>query len=164
MSAECSGGTSNLGNGSLTFSSLTWQRWAMSQVRSSGVFQFAEQLHHLVARFQVEIGRVPMHAVGVAHRLAGLDAEQDFVGARVFLAQVVGIVGGHQRQAGFLREAVQLRREPAVLLQVMVLHFEEEVVAAEDVGVGVAPGAWRRRTCRRGWSPECGRAGRRTCR
>ncbi len=32
------------------------------------VLQLAEQLHHLVARLQVEIGRVPAHAVGIAHR------------------------------------------------------------------------------------------------
>ena len=87
------------GNGSLTFSSLTWQRWAISQVRSSACSEFAEELHHLVARLQVEVGRVPAHAVRVVERLAGLDAEQDFVRARVVLAEVVGIVGGDEREA-----------------------------------------------------------------
>ena len=63
------------------------------------------------------------------------------MGAGVVAAQVVRIVGGHQRQAGLLREAIELRGEALVLLQVVVLHFEEEVVAAEDVGVGVGQAA-----------------------
>ena len=113
----------------MTFSSLTLQRWAISQVRSSGVFELAEQLHHLVARLEVEIGRVPTHAVGVVHRLAGLDAEQDFVRAGVLFAEVVGIVGGDEREAGFLREAVELGGEALVLFEVVVLDFEEEVIA-----------------------------------
>ena len=125
------------GTGSFTFSSLTWQRWAISHVRSSGVFEFAEQLHHFVARLQVEIGRAPAHAVGVVEALAGLDAHQDFVRARVLFAEVVRVVGGDEREAGFAARGVQLRGEALVLLQVMVLNFEEEILLAEDVGVCV---------------------------
>ena len=61
--------------------------------------------------------------------------------ARIFLAEIMRVVGGHQRQPGLMREAVQLRREALVLLQVMVLHFQEEIVAPEDVGVGVGQAA-----------------------
>src|ERR1017187_8161809 len=36
-----------------------------------------------------------------------------------------------------MREAVEFRGQAAVLLEVMVLDFEKEILAAEDVGVGV---------------------------
>ena len=57
--------------------------------------------------------------------------------AGVLLAQVVRVVGGHQRQSGLLRQAVQLRNEPAVLVQVVVLHFQKEVLPPQNVGVRV---------------------------
>ena len=98
VSVVCSVGTSNRGNGSFTFSSLTWQRCAISQVRSSASSSFAEQLHHLVARLQVEIRRVPAHPVRVVEPLPRLDAHQDLVRARIVLPQVVRIVGRHQRK------------------------------------------------------------------
>jgi len=36
--------------------------------------------------------------------LAGLDAEQDFLGVRVAVMQIVAIVGGDEGDAGFLGE------------------------------------------------------------
>ena len=74
-----------------------------------GVFQLAEQRHHLVARLQVEIGMVPVHAVRVGHGLARLDAHENFVRAGVVAAEVMRIVGGDQRNAGFHAKAVDLR-------------------------------------------------------
>ncbi len=75
----------------------------MSQVRSSGVFDFAEQRHHFFARLEVEIGLIQAHAVRVGHGFAGLDAQQDFVRAGVVLAQIVRVVGGDERDAGIRR-------------------------------------------------------------
>ena len=63
------------------------------------------------------------------------------MGAGVFLAQVVRVVGGDQRDAGFRGEAVELRGEAGVLFEVMVLDFEEEVILAEYVVVGVGEAA-----------------------
>ncbi len=100
-----------------------------------GVLEFAEELHHFLARLEVEIRRAPTHAVGIVEILAGLDAHQDFVRARIFFAQVMRIVGGHQRKAGFAGEAHQCGREALILLQVVVLHFEEEILGAEDVAI-----------------------------
>ena len=71
-----------------------------------GVLELTEQLHHFVARFDVEIRMVPVHAGRIAHGLASLDAHQDFVRAGVVAAQIVRIVGGDQGDAGFLRELV----------------------------------------------------------
>ena len=106
-----------------------------------GVFEFAEQLHHFVARFEVEIGMIPVHAVGIGHGFAGLDAHQNFVRAGVFAAQVVGVVGGDERDAGFDGEAIDLRDEALVLFEAVVLNFEEEIVFAEDVAIGVSEAA-----------------------
>ena len=47
------------------------------------------------------------------------------------------IVGRDQLDAGFVRELVDQRDEPLILLQAVVLDFEEEIVLAEDVGIGV---------------------------
>ena len=66
-----------------------------------GVFEFAEERHHFVARLEIEIGMIPVHAVGIGHGLAGLDAHQNFVRAGVFAAQIVRVVGGDERNAGF---------------------------------------------------------------
>ena len=40
-----------------------------------------------------------------------------------------------------MREAVDLRREPLVLLEAVILNFEEEIVLAEDVAIGVGEAA-----------------------
>src|ERR1035437_3049986 len=105
------------------------------------LFQLAEQLHHLGARFQIEIRRVPFHARWVAHGFAGLDAEQDFVRAGVVAAQIVRVVGDHQRRAGFRRQPVDRRYQALVLFEVVVLDFEEEIAFAEDVRIGVCGAA-----------------------
>ncbi len=106
-----------------------------------GVLQFAEQRHHFVARLEVEIGMIPVHAVGIGHRLSRLDAHQNFVRAGVFAAQIVRIVGRDQRDAGFDREAVDLRREALVLLEPVILNFEEEVLLAEHLAIGISEAA-----------------------
>ncbi len=56
---------------------------------------------------------IPVHPVGIGHGLARLDAHQNFMRARVVFAQVMGIVGGDQRDAGFDRQPVDLRSHDA---------------------------------------------------
>ena len=75
------------------------------------VLDFAEERHHLFARLDVEGFLLEAHPVQIRHRLAGLNAQQDFVGAGVGLAQVVGIVGGDERDAGVGREAMHQRHD-----------------------------------------------------
>ena len=100
-----------------------------------GVLQFAEEFHHFLARLKVEVRRAPTHAVGVVEILAGLYAHQDFVRTRILFAQVMRIVGGDEREAGFAGEADEFGREALILLQVVVLDFEEEILGAEDVAI-----------------------------
>ena len=74
--------------------------------------------------------------------VAGPDAEQDVVGLRLGLVDVVEVVGHDQRQAGLGREPDELLVEPALLRQPVILELEEEPVATEDVAVlaGQVPG------------------------
>ncbi len=100
-----------------------------------GVLEFAEELHHFVARLEVEVRRTPAHAVRVVEILAGLDAHEDFVRPRILFAEVVRIVGGDEREAGFAGKAHEFGCQALILLQVVVLHFEEEILGAEDVAI-----------------------------
>ena len=105
------------------------------------VFDLAEQHHHLLAVLDEQLLRREAQPFLVVHRLAGLDAGQDVLRARVGLLQVMRVVGRHQRNAGLGREPVHLRHRHAVLAQAVVLNFEEEVPLAEQVlvFVGMAP-------------------------
>ena len=126
----------NFGNGSAIGSSLIWQRCAMSQVRSSA-FHLAEQRQHLFARLEVKLRLREAHPVGIRHGLAGLDAQQDFVRASVVLAEIVRIVGGHQRNSGVARQAMHLRHHLSIRIQAVILQFQEEILLAEEVAVFV---------------------------
>ena len=58
----------------------------------------AESLCHLLRRLDVELIDREFHMGRIAHGLAGLDAEQHFMGAGIFTVQVMAVVGSHQRQ------------------------------------------------------------------
>ncbi len=106
VSMVCSAGTSNFGNGSLTFSSLTLHRWAMSHVRVSASGTSPNSFCISVERLHVELFGRESHPILVRHRLAGLDAEHDLVHARVVVMQIVRVVGGHQRDARVSRDSL----------------------------------------------------------
>ena len=57
---------------------------------------------------------------------------------RIVLTQVMRVVGRNQRESGLSGQAHEGWREPLVLLQVMVLHFEEEILLPEDLAVFVS--------------------------
>ncbi len=64
------------------------------------VLHFAEQRHHLRARLHIKLRRAETHPVRIRHRLAGLDAEQNFVRAHIVVRQIMRIVRDNQRNAG----------------------------------------------------------------
>ena len=53
--------------------------------------------------------------------------------------QIVAIVGGHQRDAGFFREADEVLIDALFDFQALVLNFQEEIPFAENIAqpVGV---------------------------
>ena len=69
----------------------------------------------------------------VAHRLARLDAEQDFLRARIGVRQVMAIVGRDQRNSRFLRKAHDLGIYALLDFQPLILNFEVEIVFAENI-------------------------------
>ena len=60
-------------------------------------------------------------------------SHEHFLCPRVRLRQVVAIVGGHERNAAFAREAYQVPIHRAVDFQALVLHLQEEIALAKNV-------------------------------
>ena len=104
------------------------------------VRQFAKHLRHFLAALEIKLVGGEFHARGVAHGLAGLNAHQHFLGVRVRLGQVVAIVGGNQRDAAFFGQAHQVAVHANVLFEALVLHFEEEILFAENVAEAMRVG------------------------
>ena len=74
---------------------------------------------------------------GVLERVAGLDAEQRLVGARVLVPEVVDVAGRDERQAALLRELGEQRVDAGLHIEVRVLHLDVDLVAAEDLDEAV---------------------------
>ena len=70
---------------------------------------------------------------GFFERVAGLDAEQRLVGARVGVAEVVDVAGRDGRQPDRGRELDELRQDPLLHVEVRVLQLDVDVVAAEHL-------------------------------
>src|SRR5437899_7969252 len=65
----------------------------------STLFPYTTLFRSLRGRPDVELVAAVAHPVLVVERLARVDAQEHVVGGGVRLAQVVGVAGGHQRQA-----------------------------------------------------------------
>ena len=93
-----------------------------------------EQTFHLVLAFEVEFLGLEFHPVGVAHGLAGLDAQQDVLHFRVLFAQIVGVVGHHQGQSQLPGKALDALIHRALLRNAVILQFQEEIPLPENAG------------------------------
>ncbi len=105
--------------------------------RGFRLWHFAKHGEHFVARLEIKLGLGEAHAIRIAHGLAGLDTQQNFVRPRIALAHVVRIVGGNERNARLLRQPQQFRNHDLVLIQAVILNLEKEVLLSEHVGVAV---------------------------
>jgi len=86
----------------------------------------AECARHLLGRLDIKFVGIETPSRFISHRLAGLDAEQDFVRLGVFAMQVMAIIGRDQRQPDLFADFAQrlvIRR-----MELVVLEFE--IVAA----------------------------------
>ena len=95
---------------------------------------------HLLGRLEVELVGIEPPVVRVLQRVAGLDAEQRLVCARVVVHEVVDVAGGDERQAGRLGELRELRVDPHLLLEARVLDLDVGLVAPEDLDEPVEVG------------------------
>src|SRR3984957_10588624 len=97
------------------------------------VGKVAEDLGHFLGGLEVKLIGGELHAIGIAHCLAGLDAEQDFLSVRVAVMQIVAIVGGNERDAGFFGEPDEVFVYALLDFQPLVLNFEKEITFSENV-------------------------------
>ena len=94
-----------------------------------------EERPHLGRGLHVELVRLELQAARRVEVVPGPDAQQDVVGVGLLLADVVQVVGDHERETDLRRQSEQLLVEPALLGQAVVLQLQEEVVAPQDVAV-----------------------------
>ena len=93
----------------------------------------AEEVPHLGGRLQVVLGALELEALRIGQQRTGLHAQQRVVRLVVVLVGVVAVVGGEQRRTDLLGDLDQLRVRLALGRQAVVLQFDEQVVAPEDV-------------------------------
>ena len=73
----------------------------------------------------------------IAHRLARLDAEQDFLGARVGVRQIVAIIRRDQRNSRLARQAHNFRIDALFDFQALVLNLQKKIPFAENIAQAV---------------------------
>ena len=83
---------------------------------------------HFLGRAVIEVLGRKAHALGVVHAGGGLDAQQDVVGLGVVGAQVVAVVGGHQRQLEVIGKLDQEIIDRGLLRDAVGLQFQIEPV------------------------------------
>ena len=88
---------------------------------------------HLVLCHDVVIRPIEAHAVLVGHLLQRLHAQQDLVGVVVFLPQIVAVAGRHSLRTNRMRNAAQNGKGAQLLLDAVVLQFDEVVLLSEDL-------------------------------
>ena len=99
------------------------------------VGKILEGLRHLVRRLQKKLTAVVSQPLGIAHRFAGTDAQQDVVRVRVGFAQVVHIVRADEREVQIARNRRHTAVDDALIFDAVPLHLEEEVARTQDVAV-----------------------------
>ena len=91
-----------------------------------------EKRPHFVRRFEIKLRRIT-HPPFVLHHLAGADADHHVVRLVVAPLQKMHIVGRDQAEPEFLREARQHLVAFVLRLDAVVVHFQKEILRAEDV-------------------------------
>jgi hypothetical protein len=97
------------------------------------LWRVREKLLHLRGRFHVELIGIEFEPLRIVDRRQRLYAQQDFMRVRVILAQIVAVVGGHQRNVQLFLQTEQVRLNLLLQLQALILNLEEEIPPAEDV-------------------------------
>ncbi len=121
------------------FSHCNARRLSTVRSRASGIS--AKILCHFFGGLEIKLVGGKFHAVRVAHRFAGLDAEQDFLSACVGLRQIVAIVCGDQRNAGFFGEPDDILINFLFEFEALILNFQEEIIFAENILQAIRGGA-----------------------
>ena len=94
-----------------------------------------EQRPHFLIALAVIPVVVETHPVRVVYILVSLDAEQHILGGRILPFHVMDIVGDNQLHAVFFRKDMQLPVDGPFFFQIVVLHFQKEIVFAENINI-----------------------------
>ena len=105
----------------------------MRTVLREGVGVIAEHRLHLLGRLEEELVAGVPEPLRVVHGLAGADAQQDVVRLGIALAEVVHVVGRHQREIQLPGQRQDALVDDLLILDPLVLHLEEEVAGPEDI-------------------------------
>ncbi len=92
-----------------------------------------KQPRHLIGGLHKKLVGVEPETVRVVNLRARLHAEHHVVRMRVFAAQVVRVVGQHERNLQLLLQPEQIGLDLLLLLQPLVLNFQIEITSPEDV-------------------------------
>ena len=95
-----------------------------------------KHLRHFGGALHVELVAMKFQPLGVVDGLASLNADHYVLRVRVVLAQIVAVVGRHQRNAEFLLQLQQVGLDPLLFRDTLVLDLEIEIPFAEDVTEG----------------------------
>ena len=99
------------------------------------LFIFREQGPHILIAFAVIPVVIETHPVRIVHILVGLDAKQHVLSRGVLPFHVMDIVGYHQLHPVFFRKNTKLPVHGPLFFQIMVLHFQKEIVFTENVNI-----------------------------
>ena len=88
---------------------------------------------HLLGAFQVQLLGGETQPLFILQHLAGLDADQGVLGLGMLAAEVMGVIGGHQRDFQLPGDLDQPGHLLALDIQAVVHDLDKEVVLAEQV-------------------------------
>ena len=93
-----------------------------------------KQRLHLLLRAEIKVLGLIAHPVLVVQRPSGLDAEQNIMGIRVCLMNIVGVIGADHGKPRLLVNPEQALVDDCLVPDAVILQLQIEVVRAEDVG------------------------------
>ena len=93
----------------------------------------AKHACHLRGCLKIKLIRRELHAPFIAHGLAGLNAQQDFLRVGIVVMQIVAVVRRYQRNSGLLRQSHQIRVHALLDFEALILNLEKEIIFSENV-------------------------------
>ena len=89
----------------------------------NGLRALREKRAHFRLAFDVELLCFKFHSAGIVYGFAHLDAHEHILGDGVGPSEIVGVVGGHQRDAGILMKAQQTLHDLGIFRKRVILEL-----------------------------------------
>ena len=98
----------------------------------NGLRALREKRAHFRLAFDVELLCFKFHSAGIVHGFAHLDAHEHILGDGVGPTEIVGVVGGHQRDAGILVKAQQTLHDLGIFRKRVILELQIIAIRAKE--------------------------------